>query len=109
MSIEYKWEIDVEKIAPYNVKSKQQNIVDTLRYTLTAEEAGKKAMIVGAISFDTVAGVNSSTFKDIGEIDDSELQAWIEARVGSDRVTQMKKELEENIKRLPDGFDPIGE
>ena len=72
-------------------------------------EAGKKAMIVGAISFDTAAGVDSSTFKDIGEIDDSELQTWIEARVGAKRVTQMKKELEENIKVLPDGFDPIGE
>ena len=109
MSIEYKWEIEVEKITPYNVKSKQQNVVDTLRYSLTAEEFGKKASMGGAVSFDTALGVDTSTFKDISEVNDTELQNWIEARVGSDKVTQMKKELEENLKRLPDGFNPINE
>ena len=109
MAIKYTWEIEIKKITPYNIKSSQQNIVDTLSYVLIGEDRGTKSNIAGSISFDTRAGVNSETFKNITEIDDAELQSWVENRVGSDRVAEMKKELEDRIKNLPDNFNPMDE
>jgi len=109
MAIKYTWDVEVRKVNPYNLKSSQQNIIENVGFSLIATEGKKQSMIAGATSFDVKAGVAEDSFTSIDSVDDAKIQEWIESRLGADRVTQMKEELKENIARLLEGFDPIGE
>ena len=109
MAIKYIWDVEVRRVNPYNLKSSQQNIIENVGFSLIATEGKKQSMIAGATSFDVKEGVAVDSFVGIDLVDDAKIQEWIETRLGEDKVAVMKKELEENIKALPDDFDPKGE
>jgi len=108
MAIEYTWEVEVRKVNPYNLNSRQQNIIEGVGFVLKATKGSNTAMIAGATSFDVKAGVSSDSFTDIAGIDDAIITTWIETRLGEDKVTAMKAELKANIDALPSNFNPIG-
>jgi len=95
--MEYTWNIKIIKITPYNIESKQKDLVQTIEWTITGTKDGKSSAAGGCLDFDLEQGVSSDTFSEITDITKSTLQSWIEARVGATRINEMKAEIESVI------------
>jgi len=99
----YTWNIEVDRIQSYNLKSKQTNVIQTLRWELVGTENGKKASAGGSIAFDVKQGVSGS-FTDIASVTDENLQTWVEGVLGSTEITALKANIKETIDNQPDGL-----
>ena len=99
----YTWKIEVDKIQPYNLKSKQVNIIQTVLWDLVGEEGGKKASAGGSIAFNVKDGVSGS-FTDIASVTDANLQAWVEAVLGNTEIAALKASIKDVVDKQPDNL-----
>jgi len=102
--MEYKWEIKINKIIPYNLESKQRDLIQDVGWSITGTKDGKSATQGGAIDFELEQGVSTDTFAEITDINKETLQSWVEARVGATRINEIKAEIETTIDTLPDDW-----
>lgn len=104
--ITYTYNIKIANIVPYNIESQQRDIIESISWTLTGTKDGKSATQGGAISFEVEDGVTGS-FIEITSLSSSDLQSWVETRVGTTRLNEMKSEIEALIDAQPDDFNII--
>jgi hypothetical protein len=104
--ITYEYKIKIANIIPYNIESQQRDIIQYISWTLTGTKNGKTATQGGAIDFSIEEGVTGS-FTEITSLSTSDLQTWVETRVGEDRLNEMKAEIEAIIDNTPDNFNII--
>ena len=105
--MEYTWDIKINNIVPYNIESQQRDIIENISWTITGTKGGKSITQGGCIDFDVAQGVSTETFAEITTINKATLQSWIEARVGTARINEMKAEIETTIDSLPDNWEPV--
>jgi len=100
MAIGYTW--DCKTCDTYPTKSGKSNVVYNVHWRLTATDDTNKdsdgnnwtASCYGAQELDTS---DLSIFKNWSSLTNSDVQAWVEAALGSDEVTNMKASLDANI------------
>ena len=88
------------------MESQQRDIIQSIGWTLTGTKDGKSATQGGAIDFAVEDGVTGS-FTEITSLSSSDLQSWVETRVGEDRLNEMKAEIESIIDNTPEDFNII--
>tara|TARA_R100001224_G_scaffold109261_1_gene86506 strand:- start:665 stop:1012 length:348 start_codon:yes stop_codon:yes gene_type:complete len=100
MAIGYTW--DCKTCDTYPTKSSKSNVVHNVHWRLTATDDTNKdsnghnwtASCYGTQALDTS---DLSSFKNWSSLTNSDVQAWVEAALGSDTVTNMKASLDANI------------
>ena len=100
MAISYAW--DCKTCDTYPTKSGKSNVVHTVHWKLVATDDTNKdsdghnwtASCYGAQALDTS---DLSSFKNWSSLTNSDVQAWVEAALGSDTVTNMKTGLDAQI------------
>jgi len=102
--MEYTWNIKINKIIPYNIESQQKDLIENISWTITGTKDGKSASAGGCIDYDLDQGVSADTFSEITDLTKETLQSWIETRLGSTRLNEMKAEIEANIDSKLDDY-----
>ena len=100
MAISYTW--DCKTCDTYPTKSGKSNVVYNVHWRLTATDDTNKdsdgnnwtAGVYGAQQLSTD---DLSSFKNWSSLTNSDVQAWVEAALGSDTVTCMKAGLDAEI------------
>ena len=100
MAIGYTW--DCKTCDTYPSKNGKSNVVHTVHWKLTGTDDTNKdengnnwsQSYYGAQPLDTS---DLSNFKNWSSLNNSDVQAWVEAALGSDKVTEMKTALSEDI------------
>jgi hypothetical protein len=100
MAIGYTW--DCKTCDTYPTKSGKSNVVYNVHWRLTATDDTNKdsdgnnwtASCYGAQALDTS---DLSSFKNWSSLTNNDVQAWVEAALGSDEVTNMKASLDAQI------------
>jgi len=100
MAINYTW--DVNTCDVYPTKSGKSNVVNSVHWVLTAtddvnnDSDGKPqtARYYGQEHLDTS---DLSNFTNWSSLDAAKVQGWVEASMGSDKVTDLKRGLDAQI------------
>ena len=88
----------------YKVDGSPLAAADGKQFVVTLTKDGKSITQGGCIDFNVDQGVSSDTFNEITSIDKATLQSWVETRVGTTRINEMKAEIETTINTLPDDW-----
>ena len=100
MAISYEW--DVSTVDTYPTKDSNSDVVHNVHWRLKATDDTNKdsggnnwtADIYGSQALDTDS---ISSFVAFGSLDAAKVQGWVEAALGADEVTAMKKGLDAQI------------
>ena len=102
--INYTWEIKVIETEPYNINSGQANIIKQAAFVLKgvdSEHENKMSEVGGAVVWNHENGV-AEGFVDIQDVTKATIQGWVEARLGTAFIKQLKAEIKTTIDNLPD-------
>lgn len=105
--INFIWTFNIQNTVPYDVNTQNSNIIKTLGWAIIgtdSEYTNKSSSISGCIDFKMVS---IPDFKPITEITNTDLQSWVEDRVGIEKINTMKTNIEAQINNLPDDWNPI--
>ena len=100
MAISYTW--DVSTVDTYPTKDSKSDVVHNVHWRLTATDDTNKdsdgnnwtAEFYGTQVVDTS---DLSSFKAFADLKASDVQGWVEAALGADKVTEMKAGLDASI------------
>ena len=100
MAIAYTW--DTSRVDTYPTKDSKADVIYNVHWRLTgtddtnkdSEGAYQTATSYGTQGLDTS---DLSSFKAFASVAKSEVQSWVEAALGSDKVTEMKAGLDAQI------------
>ena len=100
MAISYTW--NVSTVDTYPTKDSKSDVVHNVHWRLTATDDTNKdsdgnnwtAEVYGSQSVDTS---DLSSFKVFADLTASDVQGWVEAALGADKVTELKAGLDANI------------
>ena len=100
MAIAYTW--DVSTVDTYPTKDSKSDVVHNVHWRLTATDDTNKdsdgnnwtAEVYGSQAVDTS---DLSSFKAFADLKASDVQGWVEAALGADKVTEMKASLDAQI------------
>ena len=100
MAISYTW--DVSTVDTYPTKDSKSDVVHNVHWRLTATDDTNKdsegnnwtADVYGSQAVDTS---DLSSFTAFADLTASDVQGWVEAALGADKVTEMKASLDANI------------
>jgi len=100
MAISYEW--NVSTVDTYPTKDSKSDVVHNVHWRLTATDDTNKdsegnnwaADVYGSQAVDTS---DLSSFTAFADLTASDVQGWVEAALGADKVTEMKASLDANI------------
>ena len=100
MAISYTW--DVSTVDTYPTKDSKSDVVHNVHWRLTATDDTNKdsdgnnwtAGVYGSQALDTS---DLSSFTAFADLTASDVQGWVEAALGADKVSEMKASLDANI------------
>jgi len=100
MAINYEW--NVSTVDTYPTKDSKSDVVHNVHWRLTATDDTNKdsdgnnwtAEVYGSQPVDTS---DLSSFKAFADLKASDVQGWVEAGLGADKVTELKAGLDANI------------
>ena len=100
MAISYTW--DVSTVNTYPTKDSKSDVVHNVHWRLTATDDTNKdsdgnnwtADVYGSQAVDTS---DLSSFTAFADLTASDVQGWVEAALGADKVTEMKAGLDAQI------------
>jgi|TARA_R100001443_G_scaffold114258_1_gene130045 hypothetical protein len=100
MAINYTW--DVSTCDTYPTKSGKSNVVHNVHWRLKGTDSSNKdsdgnsqiAEVYGSQSLDTS---DLSSFTNWSSLDAAKVQGWVEAALGSDEVTRLKRVIDAQI------------
>jgi len=100
MAISYTW--DVSTVDTYPTKDSKSDVVHNVHWRLTATDDTNKdsdgnnwtADVYGSQAVDTS---DLSSFTAFADLTASDVQGWVEAALGADKVTEMKASLDASI------------
>ena len=100
MAISYTW--DVSTVDTYPTKDSKSDVVHNVHWRLTATDDTNKdsdgnnwtADVYGSQAVDTS---DLSSFTAFADLTASDVQGWVEAALGADKVTEMKASLDAQI------------
>ena len=106
MAINYTW--DVSTVDTYPTKDSKSDVVHNVHWRLTATDDTNKETIDGVevnITSDVygtqvVDTSDLSSFTAFADLTASDVQGWVEAALGADKVTEMKASLDATIAKL---------
>jgi hypothetical protein len=105
--INFTWTFNIQNTVSYDIDTQNSNVIKTLGWIITgtdSEYTNKSLSVAGCVDFDISS---LSNFKPIEEITNEDLQSWVENRVGVDKISIMKDNLESQINSLPNDWNPI--
>lgn len=105
--INFTWTFNIQNTVPYDVNTQNTNVIKTLGWSITgtdSEYTNKSLSVSGCIDFKITS---IPDFKPITEITNTDLQSWVENRVGIENINTMKTNLEAQINALPNNYNPI--
>lgn len=105
--INFTWTFNIQNTVPYDINTQNSNVIKTLGWIIIgtdSEYTNKSSSISGCVDFD-ISSI--SNFKPITEITNTDLQTWIENRIGIDKINTMMNTLENQINALPNDWNPI--
>ena len=102
MAISYKW--DVSQCDVYPSKSSKSNVVNNVRWRLTAEDDSNQdadsnniiATVYGTQELDTS---DLSSFINWSDLKTSDVEGWVENAMGSTEVARLKSSLDQKISK----------
>ena len=100
MAISYEW--NVSTVDTYPTKDSKSDVVHNVHWRLIATDDTNKdsegnnwtADVYGSQAVDTS---DLSSFTAFADLTASDVQGWVEAALGADKVTEMKASLDANI------------
>ena len=100
MAISYTW--DVSTVDTYPTKDSKSDVVHNVHWRLTATDDANNdaegnpqtASVYGSQALDTS---DLSSFTAFADLTASDVQGWVEAALGADKVSEMKASLDANI------------
>ena len=100
MAINYAW--DVSTVDTYPTKDSNSDVVHNVHWRLTATDDANTdsdgnnwtAEVYGSQGLDTD---DISSFTAFADLTSSDVQGWVEAALGADKVTEMKASLDASI------------
>ena len=103
MAISYTW--NVSTVDTYPTKDSKSDVVHNVHWRLTATDDTNKdsegnnwtAYVYGTQTVDTS---DLSSFTAFADLTASDVQGWVEAALGADKVTEMKASLDATIAKL---------
>jgi len=105
--INFTWTFNIQNTVSYDINTQNTNVIKTLGWVITgtdSEYTNKSSSVSGCVDFNISSIPN---FKPINEITNADLQAWIEDRVGIEKINTYKTNLEAQINSLPNDWNPI--
>jgi hypothetical protein len=105
--INFTWTFNIQNTVPYDVNTQNANVIKTLGWIITgidSEYTNKSISVSGCVDFN-ISSI--ADFKPINEITNADLQAWVENRVGIEKINTMKDSLETQINSLSNDWNPI--
>jgi len=105
--INFTWTFNIQNTVSYDIDTQNANVIKTLGWSITgtdSEYTNKSLSVSGCVDFN-ISSIPD--FKPINEITNADLQAWVENRVGIDKINTMKANLETQINSLPNDWNPI--
>ena len=105
--INFTWTFNIQNTVSYDIDTQNANVIKTLGWSITctdSEYTNKSLSVSGCVDFN-ISSIPD--FKPINEITNADLQAWIENRVGIEKINTMKANLETQINSLPNDWNPI--
>jgi hypothetical protein len=105
--INFLWKFNIQNTVSYDIDTQNANVIKTLGWSITgtdSEYTNKSLSVSGCVDFN-ISSIPD--FKPINEITNADLQAWIENRVGIEKINTMKANLETQINSLPNDWNPI--
>tara|TARA_R100001460_G_scaffold20618_4_gene42592 strand:+ start:236 stop:583 length:348 start_codon:yes stop_codon:yes gene_type:complete len=100
MAISYEW--DCKTCDTYPTKSGKSNVVYNVHWKLLATDGTNKDsdgnnLTASSYGTQAVSTDDLSSFKNWSSLTNADVQAWVEAAMGSDAVTAMKASLDAQI------------
>ena len=100
MAISYTW--NVSTVDTYPTKDSKSDVVHNVHWRLTATDDTNKDpegnnWTAGVYGTQTVDTSDLSSFTAFADLTASDVQGWVEAALGADKVTEMKAGLDANI------------
>ena len=100
MAISYEW--NVSTVDTYPTKDSKSDVVHNVHWRLTATDDANNdaegnpqtASVYGSQALDTS---DLSSFTAFADLTASDVQGWVEAALGADKVSEMKASLDANI------------
>ena len=100
MAISYEW--DVSTVDTYPTKDSKSDVVHNVHWRLTATDDANNdaegnpqtASVYGSQALDTS---DLSSFTAFADLTASDVQGWVEAALGADKVTELKAGLDAQI------------
>lgn len=105
--INFLWKFNIQNTVSYDIDTQNANVIKTLGWSITgtdSEYTNKSLSVSGCVDFN-ISSIPD--FKPINEITNADLQAWVENRVGIEKINTMKANLETQINSLPNDWNPI--
>ena len=105
--INFTWTFNIQNTVSYDIDTQNANVIKTLGWSITgtdSEYTNKSLSVSGCVDFN-ISSIPD--FKPINEITNADLQAWVENRVGIEKINTMKANLETQINNLPNDWNPI--
>ena len=105
--INFTWTFNIQNTVSYDIGTQNSNVIKTLGWVITgidSEHTNKSLSVSGCVDFN-ISSI--SDFKPINEITNADLQAWVENRVGIEKINTMKDSLETQINALSNDWNPI--
>jgi len=100
MAINYTW--DVSTVDTYPTKDSNSDVVHNVHWRITGSDSSNKdsndnpqtATVYGSVGLDTS---DLSSFTNWSSLDAAKVQGWVEAALGSTKVTEMKASIDAQI------------
>ena len=105
--INFTWTFNIQNTVSYDIDTQNSNVIKTLGWVINgtdSEYTNKSLSVSGCIDFN-ISSIPD--FTPINEITNSDLQSWVESRMGIDKINTMKTNLENQINALPNDWNPI--
>ncbi len=99
----FTWKFDIIDIVSFNMTSRQRDIIKQVGYIIRGTDGTKFSEAGGAVMFDDDA-VIADSYTSIEDITNENLQTWVTAKIGADRIQEMKDEITATVNSLPDDW-----
>jgi hypothetical protein len=99
----FTWTVDIPELVSWNKNSRKRDIIRQITFKIRATDSrGHYSEAGGCVAFDD--NNLSDSFSSVEDVTDAQLQSWVEAFLGAEKIQEMKDEITAIVNSLPDDW-----
>lgn len=104
----FTWVVDISELVPWNKNSRKRDIIRQITFKIRGTDSrGHYSEAGGCVAFDD--NNLSDSFSSVEDVTDAQLQSWVEAFLGAEKIQEMKDEITVIVNSLPDDWTVVPE